>query len=103
MARGFFAACFPEHQARLGTCTSWLLDEQLADYLRPTSNIVRFQHRFNVARGAAEDSRSTLRFVFDRVPESVEDLPQRTTLEKAIVEHIRKGGTWRTRTGWVEL
>ncbi len=30
MAREFFASSFPEHRARLGTCTSWLLDEQLA-------------------------------------------------------------------------
>ena len=103
MARDFFATHFPEHRARLGTCTSWLLDEQLADYLRPTSNIVRLQRRFHLAPGAADDSRSTLRLVFDRVPKSVDELPQRTTLEKAIVEHIRGGGTWRTRTGWVEL
>ena len=102
-AREFFASCFPEHRARLGTCTSWLLDEQLADYLRPTSNIVRFQRRFHLAPGAADDSRGTLRFVFDRVPKSVDDLPQRTTLQRAIVQHIRDGRTWRTRTGWVEL
>jgi hypothetical protein len=103
LATSFVGDHFPEHDFRVATCTSWLLDEQLAEYLRPTSNIVRFQRRFHLAPGAADDSRSTLRFVFDRVPKSVDDLPQRTTLQRAIVQHIRDGRTWRTRTGWVEL
>ena len=29
-------------------CHSWLLDPQLGEYLRPDSNIMRFQQRFDV-------------------------------------------------------
>jgi GNAT-like C-terminal domain len=29
-------------------CTSWLLDDQLAAYLKPDSNIIRFQRRFSL-------------------------------------------------------
>ncbi|HMK12110.1 MAG TPA: acyltransferase domain-containing protein [Acidimicrobiales bacterium] len=102
-ARSFVANHFPEHDFRVGTCTSWLLDDQLAGHLPADSNIVRFQRRFHVVDGATDDGRDTLLFVFDRVPDSLDELPQRTTLERAIVQHLRQGGRWRTRTGWVAL
>ncbi len=102
-ARSFVSDHFPEHDFRVGTCTSWLLDEQLADYLPVESNIVQFQRRFQMVEGSADDGRDTLRFVFDRVPESLDELSQDTTLERAIVQHLRAGGRWRTRTGWLEL
>ncbi len=102
LARAFVKRHFPEHDFRVATCTSWLLDEQLADYLPADSNIVRFQRRFTVVDGATDDGRDILRFVFDRVPKSIDDLPQRTTLERAIVSHLRSGGHWKTRTGWLE-
>jgi hypothetical protein len=34
---------------------------------------------------------------------ALDDLPQRTTLERAIVAHLRAGGHWRARTGWFEF
>ena len=62
---------------------------------------MRFQRRFTVVDGATDDGRDILRFVFDRVPKSIDELPQRTTLERAIVSHLRGGGHWKTRTGWL--
>ena len=42
-----------------------------------------------------------LGFVFGRAdPVDLEDLPQRTSLERAFVQHLRAGGTWYARTGW---
>jgi hypothetical protein len=102
-ARTFFHRHLPAHASRVATCTSWLLDEQLADYLPPTSNIVRFQRRFELVPGAREDDDEVFRFVFDRVPRSPDDLSPRTELERALVRHVRDGGHWRLRTGWLEL
>jgi hypothetical protein len=102
-AQRFFPRHFPEHAARIATCTSWLLDEQLAEYLPATSNIVRFQRRFEIVPGAPEDDQEILRFVFDRVPPSLDVLPQRSALERAVVTHLREGRHWRVPTGWVEL
>src|SRR5262249_44275234 len=45
-AATFFPEYFPTETPRLATCTSWLLDAHLADYLPSDSNIVRFQRRF---------------------------------------------------------
>jgi GNAT-like C-terminal domain/N-acyltransferase N-terminal domain len=99
----FFASHFPETPTRLAICTSWLLDPQLADYLHPDSNIVRFQRRFELVGDGYDGDADVLRFVFHRIAPNISDLPQRTTLERAIVAHLRAGKSWRNRTGWLEL
>jgi hypothetical protein len=102
-AQPFFARHFPETPTRLGICTSWLLDPQLAEYLGPDSNVMRFQRRFQLIGEGFDGDADILRFVFHRIAPNVDDLPQRTTLERAVVAHLRAGKHWRSRTGWVEL
>ncbi|MGA3354255.1 MAG: acyltransferase domain-containing protein [Acidimicrobiales bacterium] len=107
MAKGFFSKYFPlrEQTRRLATCWSWLLDEQLAEWLPAESNIVRFQRRFELVPGKVEYDEAMLEFVF-RVPDPLDhldDLPQRTSLERAAVEHLKSGGHWYARSGWVDL
>jgi hypothetical protein len=102
-AHDFFARHFPEMPTRLGLCTSWLLDPQLTDYLPRDSNILRFQRRFTLVGEGYDGDADVLRFVFHRIAPRIEELPQRTTLERAIVTHLRAGKHWRNRTGWLEL
>ena len=102
-ARTFFARHFPETSLHLGICTSWLLDPQLADYLAPESNIIQFQRRFTLVGEGYDGDADVLRFVFHRIAPRVDELPQRTTLERAIVSHLRAGKHWRDRTGWLRL
>jgi GNAT domain-containint protein/N-acyltransferase family protein len=102
-AGSFFARHFPETPTHLGICTSWLLDPQLADYLAPDSNVMRFQSRFRLIGDGPDGDTEILRFVFHRIAPNIDDLPQRTTLERAIVAHIRAGKHWRNQTGWLEL
>jgi GNAT-like C-terminal domain/N-acyltransferase N-terminal domain len=104
-ARQFYKTHFPEEQYRVAECSSWLLDEQLVDYLPADSNIVRFQRRFKLVAGntwPADDE--IIRFVFGRPrPATLDSLPQRTTLERAIVQHLRDGRHWYGRVGWTYL
>jgi hypothetical protein len=102
-ARRFFPRHFPETPTRIATCTSWLLDPQLDDYLAPDSNIVRFGRRFTLVGDGYDGDADVLRFVFHRIGSKIDDLPQRTTLERAIVAHLRAGKHWRNRTGWLAL
>ena len=102
-AQPFYARHFPETPTRLGLCTSWLLDPQLRDYLAPDSNILRFQDRFRIVGDGYDGDAAVLRFVFHRIAPNVSDLPQRTTLERAIVTHLGAGKHWRNWTGWLEL
>ena len=100
----FFTAHYPETSYRVATCESWLLDEQLCSYLSPTSNIVRFQRRFTPVPGwSREADEDVLRFVFGRLPRSLDELPRRTSLERAVVAHLDAGRHWRFRRGWLSL
>ncbi len=100
-----FADFFAPGKPRFATCNSWLLDDQLADYLPETSNIVQFQRRYNLlpAIGDSNADRSIVEFVFRRVDVELDELPQDTTLQRAVVSHLRAGKHWRSRTGWCEL
>jgi hypothetical protein len=102
-ARRFFADVFPFEPYRVAVCTSWLLDEQLTGYLPGGSNIVAFQRRFRLIPGTRDDDEGVVASVFGLLPASLDDLSPRTTLERAVVAHLRDGGHWRIRTGWLEL
>jgi hypothetical protein len=103
-ARPFFDRHFPEDGYRTAVCTSWLLDPQLAEVLPADSNIVRFQQRFELLdEGAYEGDEDVFKFVFRRVDPPLDELPRRTTLERALVAHLRAGGHWQVRKGRVEL
>ncbi len=102
-AADFFPRHFPRLASRIATCTSWMLDEQLADYLPADSNIIRFQRRFTMLPGALEPYNEIFNWVFDRIPASMNELDPRTRLEHAVVEHVHAGKQWHLRTGWVAL
>jgi len=95
------AAEFFEH--RIAMCTSWLLDPTLAAYLPADSNIVGFQRRFELVDEGSEADADVLEFVFHRLEADLGELPQRTTLERALVGHMRAGGHWRSPTGRLAL
>ena len=100
-AHALFEALFPDRRFEVATCTSWLLDEQLRQYLPADSNIIRFQRRFTPVDGAIDGTDEMHRFIFQHpAPFAIDQLPQRTTLERAFVAHLRQGGRWQMRTGW---
>ena len=103
-ARAFFARHFPEERFVTAVCHSWLMDEQLGEYLPASSNIMRFQHRFHLAYQYDGDRNDgPLGFVFGRTIDDLDDLPRDTTLQRAIVDHIRAGRVWHGGAGWLEL
>lgn len=100
-SRSFFGRHFPADDSAWAVCTSWLLDPQLLDHLPGDANIVRFQRRFHLDPSwSVADDGSIVRFVFRRADAAVDDLPRRTTLERAVVDHLRAGGHWHMRRGW---
>jgi hypothetical protein len=99
-----FNAVQPDEPPLVATCTSWLLDDQLSEYLPADSNILRFAQRFELVPGSLDNDEAVLHFVFGaELKKELYALPQRTTLERAVVEHIRSGRHWRLRTGWLSL
>ncbi len=101
-AIAFFGRYFPKEPYPAALCSSWLLDEQLAHILPDDSNIVRFGRMFHLVDGTHGDGDGDVRnFVFRRRTGPVDDLPQRTNLERGTVATWRAGGHFAVRTGWV--
>ncbi|OGS27329.1 MAG: hypothetical protein A2297_05560 [Elusimicrobia bacterium RIFOXYB2_FULL_48_7] len=94
-AAAFFPKHFPEHSFKAFICTSWLLDPQLEKYLPPSSNLVQFQSEFYLlpVPGASDDG--LFGHVFGKRFENIDEIPQLTSLQKALVKHMKSGGKWR--------
>ncbi|MEV0941480.1 acyltransferase domain-containing protein [Micromonospora wenchangensis] len=102
-AREFFPRHFPDEHHTAFSCGSWLLDPQLRDYLPEDSNIIRFQRRFELLPYVPADGPDAdvevLRFAFRTLSTPLEQLPRRTALQRAIVDHLAAGGHWQWRHG----
>jgi hypothetical protein len=102
-AREVLGALWPVEQRRLATCQSWLLDAQLADFLDPESNIMQFQRRFTLLDGWYDNDEETLGFIFQRPGAALRDLPRDTSLQRAVLDLLERGGHWRARPGWLDF
>ena len=103
-ARPFFDRHFPEHGARVATGTSWMLDPQLAEYLSEKSRIVRISRDWTLTDTEPElGDDSILEFVFRYNGQPLDELPQRSSLERAVVAHLKAGRHWYERTGRIQL
>lgn len=103
MATEFFPKYFPAWPVEFGVCNSWLLDPKLKDYLRPESNIIRFQDRFNLIETDGESNDSVMQFVFGKHVADLETVTPRSSLERGVIAHIRNGNNWRFIPGWFRL
>jgi hypothetical protein len=101
-ARRFFPRHFPEETYQVAACHSWLLDEQLTEYLPEDTNLIRFQRRFQPAY-QPDPHDDVLQFVFGRDGPDLDALPRRTTLERAVTDHLKAGRHWNGGAGWLQL
>ncbi|MEV4345205.1 acyltransferase domain-containing protein [Actinoplanes sp. NPDC049596] len=106
-ARAFFPRHFPGERYTTFSCGSWLLDPQLRDYLPADSNIIRFQWRFELEPyedpvGLDADV-EVRRFVFRDLSTPLDQLPRRTVLQRAVIDHWKAGHHWRWRRGHFPL
>ncbi len=104
LARDFFPRHFPDERHEAAGCHSWLLDPQLRRYLPGDSNIVRFQDLFETTYvDTVPSDGSPVRFVFGNPDLPVETLPRRTSVERAVGDHLRAGEHWHVGHGWFTL
>ena len=66
LAKQFLRAYFPEYAYRYFTCGSWLLDHHLKDFLKESSNILKFAKEFDVIHWAP--SNDAMRRLFELNP-----------------------------------
>ncbi len=106
-ARAFFPRHFPDEHYPAFSCGSWLLDPQLQEYLPEGSNILGFQRRFELDPYQEPEGMDcdveVRRFVFRDLSTPLDQLPRRTVLQRAVVEHLQAGRHWQWRSGRIPI
>ena len=86
----FFAKHFPEITPRAIHSGGWWSDPQLQDMLPATANLVRFQREMYLY--PTMYSKGSEKHILGCDYKNLDDAPQRTALQQAIVRHLRAGG-----------
>jgi len=90
-AMRIFKECYSDVDFKTTFCHSWLLDPQLKDILKPESNIVKFGNRYMLYPYEESDNDDIFMFVFVKPFKTYDELPESTSLMKALKEHYISG------------
>lgn len=89
-AQAVFAACYPEFSYKAFHCHSWMLDPQLRCFLPESSNILAFQRKFTPYAGESQGE-DVFNFVFKLQFKEYKDMPEDTSLQRALKRHYLDG------------
>jgi hypothetical protein len=94
IAKTIFPRCYPEYKFKAFTCSSWMMDYQLRQFLSEDSGIVQFQKKYMLYPRLAS-GRAIFSFLFKKPSYNevgrLEDLPESTSLLKALKYHYIDG------------
>ncbi|MCA9832846.1 MAG: DUF5596 domain-containing protein [Thermomicrobiales bacterium] len=102
-AAEFFPCYFPDWPVEFAYCNSWLLDPNLKGILKPESNIILFQNRYELVPGGYDASDSVMQFVFGKHVRDIDTITPKSSLERGVIQRLQDGGTWQGRQGWFHL
>ncbi len=77
-------------------CHSWLLYPEHEHMLSHRSNVYQFMKRFDIFHAGTSKQREDLWRLFDTDEQRWDKLPRDTSLRRAYVEHLKRGG----QVGW---
>ena len=96
-AKAFFAKYYPDYADVPYGCHSWLLSPNLKEILPETSRIRYFQDQFTIL--STEPSDDYREWAFQRSDASVENLPERTSLQRSLKAFLLNGGVFHNGMG----
>lgn len=99
-AEVFFSQYFPEMDWQGYGCISWLLDPELRKCLPVQSNILAFASRFFPLAVPNATGSQILERVLGAGADPATFQPS-SSLQKAVLEHLRAGGVFRTTGGFI--
>lgn len=92
-AEEFFKRCYPEYDFKGFFCHSWMLDKRIPEMLGKESNLTKFMDGFPIAFPTRSDAKGVYAFVYNlQEPVPAEELPEDTSLRRAIKKHLTEGG-----------
>ncbi len=97
----FFKKYFPNKAVKGWACHSWFLDNQYANLLPESSNIIKFQKELYLypINESGEDSYWRI-FGEKAMTNDLKNLPKESSLQRVIAEFIDKGGRLRSGGGF---
>ena len=90
---------FPKDTFRYFTCRSWLLDPTLKDFLKPSSNILAFQNRFQIVAALPSDGLLRYLFQWNTTRENLAQFIPSSPLAAKVQESALAGRTFYAGTG----
>ena len=94
----FFAKYYPSLRGVEYRCHSWLLDGRLKGMLNPDSNIVHFQNRFEIYH-EGEPGTEFVEWLYHTKLTDYNILPENTSLQRNVKNHLLAGGVIRESYG----
>ena len=105
LAGKFFADVLPEWSSCEWYCESWLLSPRLKEWLPEKSNILQFQHLFEIHETDPEN-RDAILWVFQRSlyrDPDLTTLPERTSLQRKMKAALLNGESTGAATGVLKM
>jgi len=90
-AKEIFNECYKDIDFKTYFCHSWLLDPQLKALVKPDSNILKFMSRYMLYPYEESENDDVFMFVFTSPFKSYEELPETTSLMRALKKHYISG------------
>ncbi len=92
MANEFFSKYYPEFSYENFYCDSWLLDDTLKNYMKPDSNILKFQSMFTPIRKRPENEILHCIFPRDTTEENLANAVATSSFAQKVKESVLNGG-----------
>lgn len=96
----FFTDYYADRPFAAFTCISWLMDPQLRQLLDESSNLVQFQHWYRLYPVKSGDE-ALFSFVFMCERCEVDELPEKTSLQRKIKQFMQGGGRMHAAGGFI--
>ncbi len=101
-AKEFFSRYFPQYAYGCFVCHSWLLDSTLGRFMKPDSNIIRFQKMFTVIEN--DESLDAIRFTVNWLAnkDNIATLKPHNRFTEQALKFIAEGGKFYTSFGYIK-
>ncbi len=100
-AKEFFAKYYSNYDYKCFTCGSWLLDDTLINFMKETSNVIKFQRLFTLVSAKESDDVIKYSFRWDSRRENLSELVPANSFTEKILEHAKHGGKFYYGFGYV--
>ena len=101
MAKEFFTKFYPEFDYCCFTCHSWLLDDTLCKFIKPESNMIQFQNRFQVVSKEKSDAILRYTFAWNTTRSSLKNRVATSSFAQKVKEHALSGGEFYEAEGYI--